>query len=46
MAQAAFDLTAEHLRQRHAFGGLLAAKQHWQFLMANRATQLKAARTL
>jgi alkylation response protein AidB-like acyl-CoA dehydrogenase len=46
MAQAAFDHTAEHLRNRHAFGGPLAGKQHWQFLMAERATQIEMARDL
>jgi butyryl-CoA dehydrogenase len=46
MAQAAFDHTAAHLATRHAFGGPLAAKQHWQFLMADRATELEVARTL
>jgi len=46
LAQAAFDHAAEHLRTRHAFGGPLAAKQHWQFLMADRATELQAARDL
>lgn len=46
MAQAAFDHTAQHLRTRHAFGGPLAAKQHWQFLMAERATEIEVARDL
>lgn len=46
MAQAAFDHTAEHLRTRHAFGGPLGAKQHWQFLMAERATEIEMARDL
>ena len=46
MAQAAFDHTAARLRARHVFGGPLAAMQHWQFLMADRATELEAARTL
>ncbi|WP_341261995.1 acyl-CoA dehydrogenase family protein [Gordonia rubripertincta] len=46
MAQAAFDHTAHHLRTRHAFGGPLAAKQHWQFLMADRATEIATARDL
>lgn len=46
MAQAAFDRTAAHLASRSAFGSVLGAKQHWQFLMARRATQLDSARSL
>lgn len=46
MAQAAFDHTAKHLASRHAFGGPLAGKQHWQFLMADRATSIESARNL
>lgn len=46
MAQAAFDHTAAHLSTRHAFGGPLAGMQHWQFLMADRATELEVARSL
>ncbi|MGV9718303.1 acyl-CoA dehydrogenase family protein [Rhodococcus pyridinivorans] len=46
MAQAAFDRTVAHLKSRHAFGGSLASKQHWQFLMADYATDLDVARTL
>lgn len=46
MAQAAFDHTAAHLASRHAFGEPLAAKQHWQFLMADRATSIACARDL
>lgn len=46
MAQAAFDHTAQHLVNRRAFGEPLASKQHWQFLMADRATQIEAARNL
>ncbi|MFD4191886.1 acyl-CoA dehydrogenase family protein [Amycolatopsis thermoflava] len=46
MAQAAFDHTAAHLARRHAFGGPLAGKQHWQFLMADRLAELTAARDL
>jgi alkylation response protein AidB-like acyl-CoA dehydrogenase len=46
MAQAAFDRTVAHLRSRHAFGGPLASKQHWQFLMADRATEIEVARDL
>ncbi|WP_235531115.1 MULTISPECIES: acyl-CoA dehydrogenase family protein [unclassified Nocardioides] len=46
MAQAAFDLAVGHLSTRHAFGKPVAANQHWQFLMADRATELENARTL
>ena len=46
MAQAAFDHTAEHLKTRRAFGTPLGAKQHWQFLMADRATEIEVARDL
>ncbi|QJY44472.1 acyl-CoA dehydrogenase family protein [Pseudonocardia broussonetiae] len=46
MAQAAFDHTAQHLKTRHAFGGPLAGMQHWQFLMAERATEIEVARDL
>ena len=46
MAQAAFDRTAEHLTKRHAFGKPLAAMQHWQFLLAERATEIAMARDL
>lgn len=35
-----------HLSTRDAFGGPLASKQHWQFLMAERATELEMARNL
>lgn len=46
MAQAAFDHAVAHLSQRHAFGRPVAANQHWQFLMADRATEIENARTL
>lgn len=46
MAQAAFDLTVAHLSTRHAFGKPVAANQHWQFLLAERATEIDNARTL
>lgn len=46
MAQAAFDHTAAQLSRRQAFGEPLAAKQHWQFLMADRATEIAIARDL
>jgi butyryl-CoA dehydrogenase len=46
MAQSAFDHTVAHLRARRAFGAPLGAKQHWQFLMADRATEIAVARDL
>lgn len=46
MAQAAFDHAAGYLAAPHAFGEPLAARQHWQFLMADRATEISAARDL
>ena len=46
MAQAAFDHAVSHLSSRHAFGRPIAANQHWQFLMADRATEIENARTL
>ncbi|GER22276.1 acyl-CoA dehydrogenase [Zafaria cholistanensis] len=46
MAQNAFDQMTERLRTREAFGAKLGRFQHWQFLMADRAVQLEAARSL
>lgn len=46
LAQAAFDQTVAHLSTREAFGRKVAANQHWQFLMAERATEIENARTL
>lgn len=46
MAQAAFDHAVGHLKSREAFGRKLAANQHWQFLMAERATEIENARSL
>src|SRR5690349_19592726 len=46
MAQAAFDATVSHLSTRHAFGRPVAANQHWQFLIAERATEIENARNL
>ncbi|MEU5324588.1 acyl-CoA dehydrogenase family protein, partial [Streptomyces sp. NPDC021056] len=46
MAQAAFDHAVAHLSTRHAFGKPVAANQHWQFLLAERATEIDNARTL
>lgn len=46
MAQAAFDHAVSHLSSRRAFGKPIAANQHWQFLLAERATEIENARTL
>jgi alkylation response protein AidB-like acyl-CoA dehydrogenase len=46
MAQSAFDHAVAHLAARKAFGRPVAANQHWQFLMAERATEIENARTL
>lgn len=46
LAQAAFDHAVAHLRHRRAFGQRLAQFQHWQFRMAERATELENARNL
>jgi alkylation response protein AidB-like acyl-CoA dehydrogenase len=46
MAQSAFDHMATQLSRREAFGGLLGNKQHWQFVMADYATQLENSRSL
>lgn len=46
VAQAALDLAVQRLRTRQVFGGPLGAMQHWQFTMAQRATEIECARTL
>lgn len=46
MAQAAFDHMTDRLCTREAFGEKLGRFQHWQFLMADRAIELEAARSL
>lgn len=46
MAQAAFDAAMQHLKTRTAFGKRLGEFQHWQFKMAERATQIENARNL
>ncbi len=46
VAQAALDLAVHRLRTRQVFGGPLGAMQHWQFVMAQRATEIECARTL
>ncbi|WP_181784292.1 acyl-CoA dehydrogenase family protein [Pseudonocardia pini] len=46
VAQAALDLSVERLRTRQVFGGPLGKMQHWQFQMAQRATEIECARSL
>ncbi|CAJ62516.1 MULTISPECIES: acyl-CoA dehydrogenase family protein [Frankia] len=46
VAQAALDLAVHRLRTRHVFGAPLGALQHWQFQMAQRATEIECARSL
>lgn len=46
VAQAALDLAVHRLQTRHVFGKPLGAMQHWQFQLAQRATELECARSL
>ncbi|MEE3062680.1 MAG: acyl-CoA dehydrogenase family protein [Actinomycetota bacterium] len=46
MAQAALDVTLEHVANRHAYGAPLAAQQSIAHRLADLATQLEAARLL
>lgn len=46
VAQAALDLAVDRLRSRHVFGKPLGAMQYWQYKMAERATEIEAARSL
>ena len=46
MAQAVFDESVQRLKTRKAFGRPVAANQHWQFRMAERATEIENARNL
>lgn len=46
VAQAALDLAVQRLRTRHVFGRPLGAMQHWQFTLAQRATEIECARGL
>lgn len=46
MAQAVFDHSTERLKTRRAFGKAMAQFQHWQFRMAERATEIENARNL
>lgn len=46
MAQATFDHSIERLKTRSAFGKVVAQYQHWQFKLAERATEIENARNL
>lgn len=46
LAQAAFDHIVAHVSKRKAFGRVIGSNQHWQFLLADRATELENARSL
>ncbi|WP_182379489.1 acyl-CoA dehydrogenase family protein [Nocardioides sp. WS12] len=46
VAQAALDLAVHRLQTREVFGKPLGAMQHWQFTLAQRATELECARSL
>ena len=46
MAQRIFDECAAHLMTRKVFGRHLGQMQHWQFRMAERATQIENGRNL
>ncbi len=46
MAQAIFDHSVERLKTRKAFGKAIAQFQHWQFKLAERATEIENARNL
>jgi alkylation response protein AidB-like acyl-CoA dehydrogenase len=46
MAQALFDHSVQRLKSRKAFGKTLAQYQHWQFKLAERATEIENARNL
>ena len=46
MAQRIFDECAQHLMRRKMFGRYMGQMQHWQFRMAERATQIENGRNL
>lgn len=46
MAQSVFDHAVARLGERKAFGKVLGQFQHWQFRMAERATEIENARNL
>ena len=46
VSQAALDLAVQRLRTRELFGKKLGEMQYWQYRLADRATELEAARSL
>lgn len=46
MAQTVFDHSVDRLKTRKAFGKVLGQFQHWQFRLAERATEIENARNL
>ncbi|MET8430712.1 acyl-CoA dehydrogenase family protein [Nocardia sp. NPDC004860] len=46
VAQAALDLAVDRLRTRSLFGRKLGEMQYWQYKLAERATELEAARAM
>lgn len=46
MAQTVFDHSVQRLKTRQAFGKPVGANQHWQFHLAERATEIENARNL
>lgn len=46
MAQAMFDICVDRLKTRRAFGKRIGEFQHWQFKLAERATEIENARNL
>ncbi len=46
LAQAAFEYAVNYARERHAFGQPIADKQAIQWMLADAATEIEAARTL
>lgn len=46
MAQSVFDHSVERLKTRRAFGKAIGQFQHWQFKLAERATEIENARNL
>jgi alkylation response protein AidB-like acyl-CoA dehydrogenase len=46
LAQAAFEYAVNYARERHAFGKAIAEQQAIQWMLANAATEIEAARNL
>lgn len=46
MAQSLFDHVVDRMKSRRLFGKALAEMQHWQFRVADRATEIENARNL